>query len=210
MSRTPTLRMLAAVLSVVASLSLFHASAYAQDQCVCRAPEVTTRITICFNGSSRQVDVTYCNETFCPAASISDVCSPSAPVDVRTLIRKITPLGFTTTDAQGLVNATIAAVGFCCGNQAGLFNCVSSTTQFVWLVRWSKCATFTGATLELVESGLCCGYVVRYRPNTPTAGLCETAILDNCTVAGLCPPVVIGAPPIVQLECNPFPSVCCW
>lgn len=210
MSRTFFLRILVGILAVIACMHLSSESAYAQDQCVCRAPQVTTRITICFSGSSRQVDVTYCNETFCPATTVSDVCSPSAPVDVRTLIKKIDPIGFTTTNAQGLVNATIAAMGFCCGNQAGIFNCVSSTTDFVWLVRWSKCATFTGTTLELVESGLCCGYVVRYRPNSPSMGLCETTILNACTVAGLCPPVVIGAPPIIQLGCDPFPSVCCW
>ncbi len=198
------------MLFVLVCLILPGTLASAKVDCTCTLPQIVTRITICFDGQYRLVDVTYCNDKFCPAATITDACSPPVAIDVRTLIKKIAPAGFTTTNAQGLVNATIAAMGLCCGNQAGLFSCASSTNEYVWLVRWPKCASFNAGVLELHEGGPCCGAVVRYRPNTPTPGQCETTVLKGCTVPGICPPVVIGGTPVIDLACDPFPASCCW
>lgn len=210
MSESIRRRLLVWMLFVLIGSVVPGALASAQADCICTLPQIVTRITICFDGQYRQVDVTYCSEKFCPASTTTDACSTSAAIDVRTLIKRIAPLGFTTTNAQGLVNATIAAMGLCCGNQAGLFNCPSSTNEYVWLVRWPKCASFTAGVLDLHEGGPCCGAIVRYRPNTPTPGLCETTVLKSCTVPGICPPVVVGGAPVIDLACDPFPASCCW
>ncbi|MBN9399167.1 MAG: hypothetical protein J0I17_03220 ['Candidatus Kapabacteria' thiocyanatum] len=198
------------MLIAIASIVLGTVATSAQSVCTCTpALSITRQITICFNGAQRQVEVTYCNESFCPPSTqITDHCNAqNLPIDARTVIKRICPIGFATTNAQGLMNATIAAIGLCCNNQGGIFECQPSTV-YHWIVRWPKCVYFdaTGC-LEACDDTPCCHALVRFRPNSPTPGRCETTVLTNCSENLECPPSPVNT--CIKLDCI-YPVTCCW
>lgn len=183
--------------------------------CACPEPDYIVRqITVCFDHQMRQVEVTYCNQTFCPAIPYPGDCNPrSLPVSARTVIRKVCPLGFTTMNAQGLMNATVAAMGLCCGNQAGLFECPNADQAYDWMISWPQCVYFdpTGC-LQGTDQSVCCSFLVEFRPNYPTAGQCRTTVLDNCTLQTVPVPCELSTTPVgfaIRLQCS-YPVECCW
>jgi len=200
-------RAVVGILIILAGMVFESRQATAQF-CVCPTTLLTTkRVTICFNGAFQQVDVTYCNENYCPPMppATPDPCDPpNDPINARTVIYQICPIGFATADAQNLMNATIAAMGLCCGDQAGLFNCTAGATRADWIVRWPKCVQFdaTGCLVACAGSP-CCGFRVAFFPGNP-AGLCETLILDNCS-----DPTSCTSSTCTELQCF-FPTQCCW
>lgn len=208
MSTTPYVRILTGIVFLATAMMAGNTRVQAQT-CVCPASQQQTKqITICFNGANQQVDVTFCSQTYCPPVppATPDPCDPpNDPIDATMVIYQICPVGFVTTDAQGLMNATIAAMGLCCGNQLGLFNCTSSTTQYQWIVRWPKCVIFDANTNCLVacQGSPCCGFRVLFQ--TTAAGFCETIPLDNCSDPTTC----TAGSGCIELQCT-YPTQCCW
>lgn len=204
-------RLLVGMFIILAGMTMPSASASAQANCDCPVTMQKVKvIDICFEGQIRQVEVTYCNETFCPPRVIPDPCNvPNVPISARTVIWRICPIGFVTPNAQGLMNATIAAMGLCCGNKAGIFDCTIVSPEYNWIVRSPKCVYFdaTGC-LNACPNTPCCGALVRFRPNFPMQGQCETTILADCSDTAPCPPPPTGIN-CIQLDCH-YPVNCCW
>lgn len=208
------LRYMAAFLPILLLLAVPVSKATAQ-LCTCPEPDnIVKQITVCFDHQMRQVDVTYCNQTFCPAIPYPGDCNPrNLPVNARTIIRKVCPIGFTTMNAQGLMNATVAAMGLCCGNQAGIFECPNADQIYNWMVSWPQCVYFdlTGC-MQGTEQSICCSFLVEFRPNFPTAGLCRTTVLDDCTPQAVPVPCELSTTPVgfpIRLQCS-YPVECCW
>lgn len=183
----------------------------------CACPEadyIVRQITVCFDHQMRQVEVTYCNQTFCPAIPYPGDCNPrNLPVTARTVIRKVCPVGFTTMNAQGLMNATVAALGLCCGNQAELFECPDTGRTYNWMISWPQCVYFDlSGCLQGTDQSICCSFLVEFRPNYPTAGVCQTTVLDDCTLQAVPVPCELSTTPVgfpIRLHCS-YPVECCW
>lgn len=157
------------------------------DSCNCPPQEeVTKRITICYEGQNQTVDVTYCNREYCPPVILAVYCnigSSIVPIDAHTRITRICPVGFAPTNAKALMQGTIAAMSYCCGNNADLWQCPLAPYLFkIWIVRWPRCMYFDAAgCLNPCIGARCCGVRVRLWPNRPVAGQCETVIDDQCS-----------------------------
>lgn len=205
------LRLLAAMLVVLGVMAMSNTSASAQANCDCPITTQTVKvIDVCFGTQTRQVEVTYCNERFCPPRVVPDPCNLlNLPIAARTAIWRICPVGFGTTDAQGLLNATVAAMGLCCGNKAGIFDCTLPFTEYNWIVRLPTCVFFdAGGCINACPNTPCCTYLVRFRPNFPDPDQCETVILNDCPDPAPCPPSPGGAD-CIRLNCQ-YPIDCCW
>lgn len=203
-------RLLTGILLVLISM-LMMPRTEAQTLCECPEPDEQVQvIDICFGGILRQVKVTYCNQTYCPSVPVQDPCNPlGLPITARTFIKGICPIGFVTANAQGLLNATVAALGLCCGNRADLLTCPVATPDVHWIVSWPKCVYFdANACLNACENSPCCAFLVRFQPNNPQPGQCLTTVLANCMDPAPCPPPPPGVACIL-LDCI-YPVACCW
>lgn len=201
-------RSISGVLTILACMTLAVPNMRGQSCFCATTQEVTKRIDICYNNIIQQVDVTYCGETFCPPQQMAtaEPCNtPNDPISARTTISRICPVGFIPTNAQNLMNATIAAMGLCCGDQAGLFGCTAATMGHQWIVRWPKCVQFDAmGCLAGCTGSPCCGFRVLFEPNQPP-GVCRTTILENCSDTFACP----SGSTCIELTCE-YPLRCCW
>jgi len=194
--------------SVLLICMLFLASttrATAQDNCRCLPSEEQSQlIKICFGPTgSAFVKVTYCNESYCPPKDGVQPCNPNnLPISARTVIKSICPDGFTTTDAQGLMNATVAAIGICCGNGTFFPQCPESEHIFNWIVSWPKCVLFNAdRCLVACLDAPCCTNLVQFE-RTGT-GKCVTRVLSECPDDRACDADCI------TLDCK-YPTKCCY
>lgn len=200
----------ALIVAIVVLSSITYAGTVVKAQyCMCPPDKaVTKQIKICLDQQDRFVNVTYCFQKFCPdqPLTVVDPCNPqNNPIHARTVISRICPVGFTTTNAQGLMNATVAAMGYCCGDQAELFNCSAATAGYRWIVRWPKCVFFDANNCLVGCPGSpCCGFYVGFFPNVPVQGQCTTVVFNDCSDVGVC-----NATCGTQLTCT-YPVQCCW
>lgn len=175
-------------------------------QCTCLVPDRQIQMQICFDGQMRTVDVTLCTEDFCPAAGYPHPCAVQ-PINGRTSIKSICPVGWSTTDIFRLLNATVATLGICCSSGTYLPLCALNT-DYLWLVSYGKCWQLDAATncWNSCPTGPCCTFLFRFQPGVPVPGTCQTTILSSCIDPGTCPPGCEEVP-CVQLTGDP---VCCY
>lgn len=184
-------------------------------QCTCSGTQQSRQIDICLGGITYPVVVTYCTTTYCPPAPLADPCNPnSLGIDARTELISIcpAPAGSTgplpTTDYVRLVGATVSAMSFCHGNQLGIALCIPQP-DYTWIIRTPQCMSVNvNGCLVACAGTPCCGYLVRYRPNHPAPGSCNTNLMSMCGSSSggfACPPGAtcnnIGCPP---------PDHACW
>ncbi len=210
--RSSFLRPLLGVLLFVACLSMPDQRAFGQAYCTsCAQPDQVWRVDICMpGGQTRTVDVTVCNETYCPAQPLGEPCVPN-PINARTVIKKICPVGWTGTtgDIQIILNKVIPKIGVCCGGNTYLSACPSNP-DFVWLVNYPTCWEYTAANCwEPCLNAPCCTYLLHYQFNIPNPGDCS---FNWGPVCGTGPEEC--HPPTVPLTCqsigcNLNPEPCC-
>lgn len=174
--------------------------------CSCMTLDVVQTVSICFDGQIRTIDVTLCTDSFCPATGYPDQCA-TQPINGRTVIKNICPVGWSTTDIFRLLAATVSTLGVCCSSNTYLPQCTSNT-DYVWLVSYGKCWQLDAATncWNSDPIGPCCTFLFRYKPGVPVLGACQTTILSSCFDPGTCSPGYEEVP-CVQLTGNP---VCCY
>lgn len=188
---------LGSLLLLVSILSL--SSAAAQPPCRCTASDTTTPMAIWIGGQYRSVDVTYCQDNYCPVNRTITTCNPGGEIiHARTVIRQIciTDGGPPINDAQALFDATLLRMGICCGDK--LFPvCIGAPHDiFNWLVSVPKCVQFdaTGRCVTACDNSPCCTFLVQFSL-TPTSD-CVTTILNTCDEPGDC----TGA--CISLQCR--------
>lgn len=207
MSRRPFLaRLLTGVSMVLVFLGVAAQRSTAQP-CMCFGPDVVQRISICTEGQTRAIDLTFCIDSYCPAQPYPGPCG-GQPVNARVIIRKICPVGWTATNINTLLISTIAGLGVCCSGNTYLPACTLNT-DYVLLVSSNKCWTMdpvTSCWAECTPLGPCCSFFIRYQPGVPTAGECLTTILDGCTDPGTC-----SSPGCETQICTlPGGPICCF
>lgn len=197
-----------ACLGMLMTLMLFAITtqrSVAQLTCLCMTPDVVQRVQICAEGQIRTVDVTLCTDGFCPATGYPEPCA-NQTINGRTTIRKICPIGWSTTSIDNILISTIKALGICCSGNTYLPACALNT-DYVWLVSSAKCwqlDPLTNCWAACPGSG-CCSFLIRFQPGVPTPGECLTTIIHGCTDPGTCPPGACQA----QICTLPGGGSCC-
>lgn len=208
--RSSFLRALFGVLIAVACLAMPEQRAFGQAYCTsCTQPDQVWRVDICMApGQTRTVDVTVCNETFCPAQALGVPCVPN-PINDRTVIKKICPVGWTGTtgDLQAVLNKVIPMIGPCCGGWTYLPTCTDP--DFNWLVSYPTCWEYTGGCWVPCLNAPCCMYLFHYQFNVPSPGDCR---FDWGPVCGVgpeeCHPPTVPVT-CLSIGCNLNPEPCC-
>jgi len=176
---------LGSLLLLVSILSL--SSAVAQPPCRCTAPDTTVSMIVDVNGVDRLVNVTYCQDNYCPVTYDITYCNPGYPIHARTVIS-----GICVTDAQpmpsaqALFDAVRLRMDICCGEH--LFPvCISGPRDiFNWLVSIPKCirADATGRCYTACEDSPCCTSLVSF--SLTSTGFCVTDVVTTCNEDGEC------------------------
>ncbi len=209
--RSSFLRTLFGAIVFVAFLSMPNQYALGQPYCTnCTQADQVWRVDICMEpGLTRTVDVTVCNQNYCPAQPFGEPCAPIS-INARTIIKKICPVGWTgtTIDINAILNKMIPKVGPCCGGDTYLTACPSAQ-EFAWLVSFPTCWEYTGGCWVPCLNAPCCLNLLRYQFNVPNPGDCR---VDSGPVCGMGPEQC--HPPTVPLTClsigcNFNPEPCC-
>lgn len=99
---------------------LSFSTAVAQPTCRCTSSDTTIAMAIWIGGQYRDIDVTFCQDDYCPVNRTITTCNPGGEIiHARTVISRIciTDGGPLIADAQALFDATVLRMGICCGDK---------------------------------------------------------------------------------------------
>lgn len=176
---------LGSLLLLISILSL--SSAVAQPPCRCTAPDTTVSMVVDVNGVNRLVDVTYCQDNYCPVNDGITYCTMGNSVHARTVISGMCITdALPTLSAQALFDAVRRRMDICCGEHVFPVCIFGPRDVYNWLVSIPVCvrADATGRCYTACEDSPCCTSLVSF--SLTSAGICVTNVVTTCEEAGQC------------------------
>lgn len=185
-------RQIVGAMIFIACLATTHQHAIGQAYCTdCTQPDQVWRVQLCMAPQPNiTVDVTVCNQTFCPAQTYGHPCA-TQQINARTVIKKVCPVGWPGTGYpfQFILTKLITSLGPCCSNQTYYPACTANPDYHL-LVSWANCwgqDPITKCWTPCANSP-CCSALIQYRNNFPNPGDCSTTlIIPGCNEPGACP-----------------------
>lgn len=213
MSRSLRLcRMIIGAMVLVSCLVMANQRMTCQAICSgCTQPDDVWRVQLCMAPQPNiTVDITVCNQNFCPAQLYTHPCTPTQSINARTVIKKICPVGWTGTGVpiQLILTKLLTSLGPCCSGQTYYPACAQNP-DFLLLLSYSKCWEQDAATkcwTPCVDAP-CCSNLVQYRPNFPNQGDCSAIIIGRCDDPGMCS--TSPSQPCETIDCNLTVEPCC-